>query len=239
MVLNVKNLSVTYGSTHAVNHISFELESGKVLGLLGANGAGKSSTISAVLGIEKSQYDELAILGKSPIKERKHVFQEVGVQLQSTQFQENITVQDSCRQWKSLYQQTADINELLRIFGLEDKSDQLVKTLSGGERQRLAVLLALIPRPKLVFLDELTTGLDTRARRMLWNRLLDMKQQGMAMVLTSHYMDEVEILCDEILILNKGNTVFQGTTPEALELSGTQSLEEAYLHFAGTEGDIY
>ncbi|MCM3785358.1 ABC transporter ATP-binding protein [Neobacillus mesonae] len=239
MVLNVKNLSVTYGSVQAVDHVSFELMPGKVLGLLGENGAGKSSTISAVLGIEKSNYDLLSILGKSPIKDRKDIFQEVGVQLQSTQFQENITVREACLQWESLYLETAKINELLRIFALEDKTSQLVKSLSGGERQRLAVLLALIPKPKLVFLDELTTGLDTAARRMLWKRLLHMKNEGMAMVLTSHYMDEVETLCDEILILNKGKTVFQGTIPEAVQYSGMTSLEEAYLHFAGTEEENY
>ncbi|CQR51573.1 ATP-binding cassette domain-containing protein [Paenibacillus riograndensis] len=111
----------------------------------------------------------------------------------------------------------------------------MVKLLSGGERQRLAVLLALIPEPKLVFLDELTTGLDTKARRMLWKQLVTMKESGLAIVLTSHYMDEVEALCDEILILREGQTVFHGTIQEALAASGKTTLEDAYLHFAGEE----
>lgn len=235
MILTVKNLSVTYGAKTAINNISFSVEAGEVIGLLGANGAGKSSTIAAVLGIEKSHFKELTMLGKSPILHRKEVFQEVGVQFQETNFQDKLIVREACEQWASLYRQTADVPLLLQTFGLVGKETQLVKSLSGGERQRLAVLLALINNPKLVFLDELTTGLDTKARRMLWKQLLAMKEKGLAIVLTSHYMDEVEVLCDKILILKDGETVFQGTIQEAIQLSGKSTLEDAYLHFAGEE----
>ncbi len=235
MVLQVANLSVTYGQKQAVNGISFEVKQGQVFGLLGANGAGKSSTIAAVLGIEESSYDELSIFGKSPVRHRKEIFEQVGVQFQETNFQDKLTVFEACEQWRSLYKQTADVPVLLQTFGLADKDKQLVKSLSGGERQRLAVLLALIHEPGLVFLDELTTGLDTKARRMLWKQLLTMKEDGLAIVLTSHYMDEVEALCDEILILREGQTVFHGTIQEALIASGRATLEDAYLHFAGEE----
>lgn len=235
MILTVKNLSVTYGAKTAVNNVSFSVEPGEVIGLLGANGAGKSSTIAAVLGIEKSNFKELTMLGKSPILHRKEVFQEVGVQFQETNFQDKLIVREACEQWGSLYRQTADLPLLLQTFGLAGKETQLVKSLSGGERQRLAVLLALISNPKLVFLDELTTGLDTKARRMLWKQLLAMKEKGLAIVLTSHYMDEVEMLCDKILILKKGETVFQGTIQEAIQASEKSTLEDAYLHFSGEE----
>ncbi|WP_256758354.1 ABC transporter ATP-binding protein [Cohnella sp. WQ 127256] len=235
MILKVENLSVTYAQKTAVNRISFHLKPGEVIGLLGANGAGKSSTIAAVLGIEKSTYDELVIVGKSLIGNRKQIFEQVGVQFQETHFQDKLTVSDACEQWQSLYKKTNDVPALLQAFGLEGKGKQLVKLLSGGERQRLAVLLALIPEPKLVFLDELTTGLDIKARRMLWKQLLAMKENGLAIVLTSHYMDEVEALCDEILILCEGQTVFHGTIQEALAASGNTKLEDAYLHFAGEE----
>jgi ABC-2 type transport system ATP-binding protein len=235
MILSVKNLSVTYGTKKAVDNISFSIRPGEVIGLLGANGAGKSSTIAAVLGIEKSNYEELIMLGKSPIIHRKEVFQEVGVQFQETNFQDKLTVREACEQWKSLYKHTTDVPLLLETFGLVGKETQLVKSLSGGERQRLAVLLALISNPKLVFLDELTTGLDTRARRMLWRQLLVMKENGLAIVLTSHYMDEVEALCNEILILKEGQTVFHGTIQEAIRTSGKATLEDAYLNFAGEE----
>lgn len=235
MMLNVENLSVTYDKKTAVDCISFTLAAGEVLGLLGANGAGKSSTIEAILGIEKSHYDELTLLGKSPITHRKEVFQKVGVQFQDTAFQDRLTVEEACEQWSSLYSKTANIAELLQLFGLSNKKKQVIKSLSGGERQRLAVLLALIPVPQLVFLDELTTGLDTKARRMLWKQLLAMKIEGLAIVLTSHYMDEVEVLCDKILILKEGRTVFFGTIPEVLLASGKSTLEDAYLHFSGEE----
>ena len=235
MILTVKNLSVTIGTKKAVDNISFSIKPGEVIGLLGANGAGKSSTIAAVLGIEKSNYEELTMLGKSPILHRKEVFQEVGVQFQETNFQDKLTVREACEQWESLYKQTADVHLLLQTFGLVGKETQLVKSLSGGERQRLAVLLALISNPKLVFLDELTTGLDTKARRMLWKQLLAMKEKGLAIVLTSHYMDEVEALCNEILILKEGTTVFHGTIQEAISASEKATLEDAYLHFAGQE----
>ncbi|GIP17735.1 ABC transporter ATP-binding protein [Paenibacillus montaniterrae] len=236
MVLKVENLSVTYGQKTAVDRISFQVKPGHVFGLLGANGAGKSSTIAAVLGIEKSTHDELGIVGKSPVRNRKEVFQQVGVQFQETNFQDKLTVSEACRQWQALYRKSADLPALLQTFGLAGKEKQLVKLLSGGERQRLAVLLALIPEPKLVFLDELTTGLDTKARRMLWKQLLTMKENGLAIVLTSHYMDEVEALCDEILILREGQTVFHGTIQEALIASEKTTLEDAYLLFAG-EGE--
>lgn len=235
MVLSVKNLSVTYGTKQVVDNINFSLQPGEVLGLLGSNGAGKSSTIAAVLGIENSTHEELTIFGKSPIVNRMEVFQEVGVQFQETNFQDKLKVQEACEQWESLYNQTNDVALLLQTFGLNGKESQLVESLSGGERQRLAVLLALIPKPKLVFLDELTTGLDTMARRMLWKQLVSMKEKGLSIVLSSHYMDEVEALCDKILILKEGKTVFYGTTTEAIFASNKSTFEDAYLYFSGEE----
>ena len=235
MVLSVKNLSVTYGTKQVVDNINFSLQPGEVLGLLGSNGAGKSSTIAAVLGIENSTHEELTIFGKSPIGNRKEVFQEVGVQFQETNFQDKLKVQEACEQWESLYNQTNDVALLLQTFGLNGKESQLVESLSGGERQRLAVLLALIPKPKLVFLDELTTGLDTMARRMLWKRLVKKKKKGLSIVLSSHYMDEVEASCDKILILKEGKTVFYGTTTEAILASNKSTFEDAYLYFSGEE----
>ena len=163
------------------------------------------------------------------------VFQEVGVQFQETNFQDKLKVQEACEQWESLYNQTNDVALLLQTFGLNGKESQLVESLSGGERQRLAVLLALIPKPKLVFLDELTTGLDTMARRMLWKQLVSMKEKGLSIVLSSHYMDEVEALCDKILILKEGKTVFYGTTTEAIFVCHKCTFEEENIYYSGDE----
>ena len=235
MVLTVKNLSVRYGEKAAVQDLSFRVRKGEAFGLLGANGAGKSSSIAAILGIEKSEFAELSLLGKSPITERKEVFEKVGVQFQETHFQDRLTVEEACLQWRALYKETQELEPLLMAFGLQDKKKQPVKLLSGGERQRFAVLLALLPNPELVFLDELTTGLDTKARKMLWKQLLIMKENGLSIVLTSHYMDEVEALCDRLLILKNGSTVATGTVQEIIHLSGMSTMEDAYLHFSGEE----
>lgn len=235
MVLSVKDLSVRYGDKVAVQDLSFHLGEGEVIGLLGANGAGKSSSIAAILGIEKSEFQELVLLGKSPITERKEVFQKVGVQFQDTNFQDRLTLEEACIQWRALYKKPQAIDPLLHAFGLHEKKKQLVKSLSGGEKQRLAVLLALLPNPQLVFLDELTTGLDTKARKMLWKQLLTMKEKGLSIVLTSHYMDEVEALCDHLIILRDGKTVASGSVQEIIKLSGQATLEDAYLYFSGEE----
>ncbi|KTD86021.1 ABC transporter ATP-binding protein [Paenibacillus etheri] len=235
MVLSVKDLSVRYGDKMAVQDLNFNLHEGEVIGLLGANGAGKSSSIAAILGIEKSEFQELVLLGKSPITERKEVFQKVGVQFQDTNFQDRLTLEEACIQWRALYKKPQAIQPLLQTFGLHEKKKQLVKSLSGGEKQRLAVLLALLPNPQLVFLDELTTGLDTKARKILWKQLLTMKEKGLSIVLTSHYMDEVEALCDHLIILRDGKTVASGSVQEIIKLSGQATLEDAYLYFSGEE----
>lgn len=235
MVLSVKDLSVRYGDKMAVQDLNFNLHEGEVIGLLGANGAGKSSSIAAILGIEKSEFQELVLLGKSPITERKEVFEKVGVQFQDTNFQDRLTLEEACIQWRALYKKPQAIEPLLQTFGLHEKKKQLVKSLSGGEKQRLAVLLALLPNPQLVFLDELTTGLDTKARKMLWKQLLTMKEKGLSIVLTSHYMDEVEALCDHLIILRDGKTVASGSVQEIIKLSGQATLEDAYLYFSGEE----
>lgn len=235
MIIDVQNLTVRYHETVAVKNFHLQLHKGEVVGLLGANGAGKSSTLHALLGIQESTYDTLTLLGKSPIDQRKEVFQKVAVQFQETNFQDRLSVMEACEQWQALYKESANVDQLLQLLGLENKKIQLVKSLSGGERQRLAVLLALLPKPELVFLDELTTGMDTKARRMLWKRLLDMKTQGLSIILTSHYMDEVEALCDRLVILRDGAIIIEGAIPDIIKASGKNNLEEAYLVFAGEE----
>lgn len=237
MILSVNNLSVAYDGKQAVKGLTFSVQKGEVFGLLGANGAGKSSSIAAILGIEQSTSDELLVLGQSPIKDRKKVFEQVGVQFQETNFPDKMTVEEACRQWHALYVHPQRIEPLLSTFGLLDKQKQQIKSLSGGEKQRLAVLLALLPDPQLVFLDELTTGLDTLARKTLWKQLLSMKSNGLSIVLTSHYMDEVEALCDRVLILKNGETMICGSIEQVVKESGQANLEAAYLHFSG-EGEF-
>lgn len=162
---------------------------------------------------------KVTILGMNPQTDRKKLFQKVGVQFQEANYQNEIRVDELCEETSSLYRTQLDWKMLLDKFGIGAKVKNAVKELSGGERQRLFIVLALIPNPKLVFLDELTTGLDTKARRDVWRILEDLKKEGMTIFLTSHYMDEVEALCDEICILKKGETVYYGTVADAIRKS--------------------
>ncbi len=231
----VKNLTKKYGDYVAVDNLSLRVRKGEVFGLLGANGAGKSSAIECILGTRKMDSGEVSILDMNPIKQRSKVFERVGVQFQEAKYQEQIKVEELCEMTAAVYKKPQSYEKLLADFGIADKKKTYVKELSGGERQRLFIVLALIPNPEVVFLDELTTGLDARARRDVWNILMNLKKQGLSILLTSHFMDEVEALCDEILILKKGKTVFYGTAQEAKTESGKSKLEDAYLWYTDKE----
>lgn len=236
-VIKVENLSKSYGGNPAVRDLSFSVARASVFGLLGANGAGKTTTIECILGTKKADSGRAEILGMSPVRNRKQVFEKVGVQFQEANYQENIRVDELCQVTASLYRKPRDHRRLLTEFGLADKEKAPVKELSGGQRQRLFVVLALIPDPEVVFLDELTTGLDARARRDVWQLLKKLKQQGLTVLLTSHFMDEVEELCDRICILKKGEAVFYGTVKEAVAASPCEKFEDTYLWFTDEEGE--
>ena len=174
-------------------------------------------------------------MGMNPLAHRKKLFEKVGVQFQESNYQDQITVGELCKVTASLYQRPADPNELLKRFGIAGKQKNLVRELSGGQRQRLFIVLALIPDPKVVFLDELTTGLDAKARREVWNILSGLKKKGLTIFLTSHFMDEVEALCDQVCILKKGEIVFYGTVPQAIKGSPCSKFEDAYLWYTSEE----
>lgn len=236
-VIQVKSLSKSYGKLKAVNDLSLSVKKGTVFGLLGANGAGKSSAIECILGTKTPDSGTVSVLGLDAKANRKKLFQKVGVQFQEANYQENIKVGELCEVTASLYKNPADSNGLLTRFGIADKSKTLVKELSGGQKQRLFIILALIPNPEVVFLDELTTGLDARARRDVWQILSELKKQGLTILLTSHFMDEVEILCDTICILKNGKTVFYGTVGDAVERSPYNKFEDAYLWYTDEEAE--
>lgn len=236
-VLQVQNLSKNYGSVTAVSGLSLSVARGEVFGLLGPNGAGKSTSIECMLGVKKASAGTVEILGINPSEGRKTLFERVGVQFQETGYQDKIRVGEICRMTAALYRQPADWQRLLAVFDIQGFEKQEVSQLSGGERQRLSVLLALIPNPELVFLDELTTGLDTRARREVWQYLKELKKGGLTIVLTSHFMDEVEVLCDRALILKKGEPQICGTIEEITEGSPCSCFEEAYLWYTGGDDD--
>ena len=236
-VIKVEQLTKSYGALTAVDHLSLSVDRGTVFGLLGANGAGKSTAIECILGTRKADSGSVSILGLSPEADRRKLFERVGVQFQEANYQDKITLWELCQVTAALYRKPADPAALLDKFGLSGKKRCPVTELSGGQRQRLFIVLALIPNPEVVFLDELTTGLDAKARREIWNILSDLKKQGVTIFLTSHFMDEVEKLCDRICILKKGRAVFHGTVSEAIKNSPCNQLEDAYLWYTEEESE--
>lgn len=233
----VQGLTKVYDGKTAVDHLSFSVQSGTVFGLLGANGAGKSTTIECILGTKQADAGTVHLLGQDPKKSRRALFQRIGVQFQEGDYEKEIKVSELCEEIASLYRKPADWRALCAQFGIGEKTGASVKNLSGGERQRLFIVLALIPQPELVFLDELTTGLDAKARRGVWKTLETLKEHGLTIFLTSHFMDEVEALCDEICILKKGAPVFRGTVEQAKKQCGCERFEDAYLRLSDEEAD--
>ena len=233
----VEGLTKKYGEKTVVNNLNLSVKRGTVFGLLGANGAGKSTTIECILGTKKADEGTVRLLGQDPKKQRRSLFERVGVQFQEGDYQKEIKVSELCRETASLYRKPADWRTLCEQFGIGDKTKAAVKSLSGGERQRLFIVLALIHQPEIVFLDELTTGLDAKARRSVWKTLESLKKQGLTIFLTSHFMDEVEALCNEICILKKGTVVFRGTVEQAKIQCGVEHFEDAYLKLSDEEVD--
>ena len=233
--VSVRNLEKSFSGRRVVDDLSFDVHKGEVFALLGHNGAGKSTTIDLILGLKAPDEGTARILGMDAVKHRKKVFERVGVQLQNTCYQPNITVEEACIEYASLYADPADYPQLLQQFGLDGLRRSFVSKLSGGERQKLSVVLALIGKPELVFLDELTTGLDVVARHGVWRTLRQLKAQGLTIFLTTHYMEEAEALCDRVCIIRSGRKVAEGTVGEVVAASGQRNLEEAYLFYMGEE----
>lgn len=233
--IQVKNLAKSFSGRKVIHDLSFEVNKGEVFALLGHNGAGKSTTIDLILGLKSPDEGNTTILGMNAAKHRKKVFEKVGVQLQHTEYQNLMMVEEACMEYASLYEKPSDYKALLHSFGLSDLKKSYINKLSGGEKQKLSVVLALIGNPEIVFLDELTTGLDVAARREVWRTLKHLKEKGLTIFLTTHYMEEAQVLCDRVCLIKSGEKVIEGTIAEIVKASGKTNLEEAYLYFMGEE----
>ncbi|MCZ8535946.1 ABC transporter ATP-binding protein [Paenisporosarcina quisquiliarum] len=206
-MIEIKNLVKKYGSFTAVNGIGFSVNKGEIFGLLGPNGAGKSTTLEMMVGLRKPDTGSAIIGGFDIAKDLLKVKEVIGIQLQSTTLFELLTVEEILKLYASFYQKNVLIPELIEDMVLTEKTKSRVKTLSGGQKQRLAIALALVHDPWILFLDEPTTGLDPQARRTLWDIVLKLKEKGKTTVLTTHYMDEAQVLCDRIAIMDQGNLI--------------------------------
>lgn len=206
-IIEVKNLTKKYGKFIAVDNISFTVDKGTIFGLLGPNGAGKTTTIECLIGIKKPETGQLKILDMDVLTAGKKLFDSIGVQLQETSYQDKIKVWELCDLFMSMYDNPLDYVELLKKFGLQDKRKSFVTSLSGGEKQKVAIILALISNPEIIFLDELTTGLDPKARREMWQHVKELKAEGRTVFITTHYMEEATYLCDMIGIIDSGKLI--------------------------------
>lgn len=233
--ITVDGLTKSYAGRTVVDHLSFTVQKGEVFGLLGHNGAGKSTTIELLLGLKKQEQGKATILGMEPATNRKKLFERVGIQFQSSNYQCNIRVDEACQERALLYAHSADYRELLKQFGIEHLEKSPVNKLSGGEKQKLSVVLALVGKPEIVFLDELTTGLDVAARHEVWRTLKGLKEKGLTIFLTTHYMEEAENLCDHLCLMKNGRKVVEGTVQEIVEKSPYDNLENAYLWYMDEE----
>ncbi len=229
-VLMVQNLHKHYGSLTAVKDLSFTVYPGEIFGILGPNGSGKTSTIESILGTRKRNGGKVNVLGLDPVADRRRLFRQVGVQFQDSSWQTGIRVGELCAATACLYEPYPEWRENLARFDLQKRINSPVESLSGGERQKLAILLACIHNPCLIFLDELTTGLDPLARRETWRFIKQLQEQGSSIVLSSHFMDEVEELCQRGIILHNGSAVAAGSIPELIEAGRAAKLEEAYIN---------
>src|SRR5579863_4351012 len=215
-VIQVSKIRKTYGSTVAVDEVSFEVNDGEIFGLIGPNGAGKTTTMECIEGLRTPDRGVISVLGLDPFSDVYKLQERIGVQLQQAQLQKRIKVWEAVDLWASLYRRKAiDGERLLEQLGLVDKRNAWFMTLSGGQKQRLFIALALINDPELVFLDELTTGLDPQARRAIWDLVRGIRERGKTVFLTTHLMEEAERLCDRVAIIEHGRIIDIGK-PENL-----------------------
>jgi ABC-2 type transport system ATP-binding protein len=221
----VQDLHKRYGGIEAVRGVSFEVQAGEIFGLLGPNGAGKTTTIECLVGLRDPDGGRLEIGGIDARRDPRALKRKTGVALQSTALQDKITPREALQLFAALYGQRIDVGPLLERFALTEKADARYETLSGGQRQRLALALAFVNRPDLVVLDEPTAGLDPQSRRELRGKIAQMKQDGHTVLLTTHYLEEAEQLCDRIAIIDQGRIVATGTPRELVaQLNATQSV---------------
>ncbi len=214
-IVQVEGLRKVYGATVAVEDVSFEVREGEIFGMVGPNGAGKTTTIECLEGLRRPDQGRVRVLGVDPQRDGRILRERAGIQLQQSNLPERMRVWEALDLYASFYPRAADWKGLLGQLGLEEKRNAPFAQLSGGQKQRLFIALALLPDPQLIFLDELTTGLDPQARHTIWDLVRDVRARGKTVLLTTHFMEEAERLCDRVAILDHGRIVALDT-PAAL-----------------------
>jgi ABC-2 type transport system ATP-binding protein len=221
-VISVEGLRKTYGPVVAVDGISFQVGVGEIFGMVGPNGSGKTTTIECIEGLRQPDEGKLRVLGLEPWRDGRRLRERTGVQLQSSSLPNRMRVEEALDLFASFYRQAGDWHPLLEELGLSDKRRSFISQLSGGQKQRLFVALALINRPEIVFLDELTTGLDPQARHVTWDLVREIRERGTTVFLTTHFMDEAQRLCDRVAILDHGRVIALDTPADLVNQLGME-----------------
>src|SRR5579864_2834653 len=225
--IQCRDLRKTYdGKVEAVRGLSLEIQTGECFGLLGPNGAGKTTTIEILEGLLQATSGEVSILGRRWNENEREMREWLGISLQETRLSDKLTVRETVDLFASFYRQPLSSADVLAALALAEKADAWVGKLSGGQRQRLAVATALVANPRILFLDEPTTGLDPQSRRQLWEIIGEFRRGGGTVLLTTHYMDEAERLCDRLAIIDYGQIIAAGTPPDLIERLGSQNVVE-------------
>jgi len=219
-IVEVAHLQKRYGPVTAVADVSFTVEEGQIVGILGPNGAGKTTTVESLQGLRRIDGGTVRVLGLDPRRDAVRLRRSIGSQLQDSALPERMKVWEALDLFSSLRRHGPDWHELLTEWGLGDKRDARFGSLSGGQQQRLFVALALLNRPRLVFLDEMTTGLDPASRRVAWDLIRRIREQGTTVVLVTHFMDEAEALCDRLVVIDRGVVAAEGTAAGLIERYG-------------------
>ena len=222
----VSDLRKSYGEHEALRGISFNIKEGEVFGLLGPNGAGKTTTVEILEGYRARDGGDVEVLGHDPARAEGAFRERIGVVLQQSQLWANLTVAETHRMFAGYYEHPRDVDEVIRLVGLGEKSDARVKTLSGGQKRRLDLGVALVGDPELIFLDEPTTGFDPAARRAAWEMIRSLRSLGKTILLTTHYLDEAEQLADRVAVLREGRIISEGTPADLI--GGTHETEVRY-----------
>ena len=236
--LAIRGLRKSFGDVVAVAGIDLEVPTSQCFGILGPNGAGKTTTLEICEGLIEADFGSVEVLGRTWVRDAAALRQKVGISLQETQLSEKLTVLETLTLFRSFFDDPLEVPAVLAQVQLDDKTNARVGTLSGGQKQRLAVACALIGDPELLFLDEPTTGLDPASRRQMWDLIETFRTTGRSVIVTTHYMDEAERLCDRLAIVDHGRIIAQGTPQELIASLGTPVITEVKTHTASLE-DVF